>query len=226
MRRFAPRFGALLLETGELAVRILERAQSRFGVRALHMRILRHALAQPAHQEVADQAPCGRHDGGIELRTLRRITLQLVGKARVEPHPLAHDFLLVVALLPALQPVALGVRRPVVRRRQLVLDGCRVEPPMQRVEHVGNVVVELRARQRIGSGYLGIPLRSAAPRFEDLGASLLQMGSECTKLTRNRVVRGHGSVWIRFRGRQQAKRQSRGTNFNDTRSAVACCSLQ
>lgn len=76
------------------------------------------------------------------------VTLELVGKAFVEPDPLSHHFPLVVTLLPPLQPVPFGVGLLILGRAQTLPKTPRPQLALERVQHVGNVVVELRPRQR------------------------------------------------------------------------------
>ena len=119
MCRFAPGFGALLLETRQLPMRVLERQQPGRRVRraanahtATRSRSCPLTRNSDTRRHAVDMTP------RLEVRARGCVALELVGEARVEPNPLAHHFLLVVALLPALQAMALGVGRLVLCRRR------------------------------------------------------------------------------------------------------------
>jgi hypothetical protein len=97
-----------------------------------------HAFRAQRHQ----RAPDVDQRLGVEVRPRLRMALDLVQQHELQVPPFARDFRQVVALLPAVRAVPLaGVALGLVRRAT-VLARPRLERLRERLEDVGQVVVE------------------------------------------------------------------------------------
>ena len=89
---------------------------------------------------------------GSRLWVFMAVVIDLAQQPVMQVAPLADGFVLVVALLPALQAV-LGRAGLLVLERHFLLDGVlRLQPALEGIEYLRNVIGELAAR--------GDPMRS------------------------------------------------------------------
>jgi hypothetical protein len=105
------------------------------------------ALAHAVAAQLRERAARGGHRFGDGLGVRDRERFQLVDEAQVQVAPFPHRLALPVTLLPAMHPVA-------GRAFALVLGGLRpllavagAERSLEGIQHLGNVVEELRARE-------------------------------------------------------------------------------
>jgi hypothetical protein len=145
---------------------VLEVADAGGGLRALQARVLVGTLAHALAAQLRERAPGAREDGRIGVGVPGGEPLQLVHEHELEVVPFAHDLALLVALLPAVPAVAGGTVALVRSGLDAGGEIARAQSLLERLEHLGNVVVELCARQRRGGRELRIGVRRRAPLLE------------------------------------------------------------
>src|SRR5215469_12367818 len=95
------------------------------------------------------------------------VVFELLQYPVLQVPPFADGLALVVPLLPAMHPV-LGGAAPLVFARDLLLEGIAgLQAPLERREHLRDVIVELRAREARGRGELRVGLDRVLPVTQD-----------------------------------------------------------
>ena len=133
------------------------------------------AKAQSWRDAIAAQLrqgqPRKRHDLMRNLGMRCIVFFELGDQAEMQMAPLAHDFLLIVAMVPAMESMV---------SRQFFLDFCRLdsilfassaEIPFEGVEYAGYMIVELRARERACIAKRYVLFHRRAPLFQNAVAS-------------------------------------------------------
>ncbi len=129
------------------------------------LKVLGHTFADARHAQLAPRTARDRHRFDRTLHARARKPLNLIEQRQLQVSPLARYFAQPIALLPALQAMRRGIVPPL-----LVIAWRIVRPRLQfsleQIEHVRNVIVKLRAWQRIGGRQLRVGIGSGAPRLQ------------------------------------------------------------
>src|SRR5665213_67361 len=174
--------GALLLEGLHLLHCLFQVTHVAHGFDLLQVEILRRAFAGTFGADLDPRTPGGGHHAFVELGVRRRVAFQLVGHAQLQPAPLPAHFAQVVALLPALQ----AVRGRVVLVRFLERAQLPAGDDQQffavGVQQLGDVIVQLRTRQRGACHHFRIAFDGLAPCLHDRFAARSQVGGQRRQL--------------------------------------------
>jgi len=163
VRRLAPTLGARALHVLHLRDRLFQIAQTRAGLGLLQPQVARHALRGPIAAQARQHPVRSGHGARIGRRAGGGEALDFIEQAHLQMRPLAHRLALIVALLPALQAV-LGRALHALRARRHGFQGrIRAQALLEFSEHGGNVIVELRARERREGAELRIGIESRRP---------------------------------------------------------------
>src|SRR5688572_17689871 len=94
---------------------------------------------------------------------LRTVAFDLLEQTQMQVSPFAHRLALIVALLPAVQTVAGGALFLIPPRLPLLEGPLRAQLKLERIEHIGNVIVELSAGDGGSSGQLRVTVDRCSP---------------------------------------------------------------
>ena len=135
---------------------------------------------------------------------VRRVVFQLVEQHELQVPPLARHFAQPVALLPALQTVRSCILL-LLRVETLWIIRPRLQSSFEDVEHVWNVIVKLRPRQRVGGRQLRISIGGSAPRVQYRRPPLAQVRGDGIQLFVDDLCAGHFGEfrWRRTRDRME-----------------------
>ena len=135
------------------------------GFGLLQVKVLGRAFADASAAQLSQRAPGRGNHARPQAGTLGEIALQFVDQAQVQVPPLAGDFPQVIALLPSLQTVSGRVVVALLDRGGGFRARPRTQTPFVRIELLGDVVVELRARERRGRRQFRVAVDRFAPRL-------------------------------------------------------------
>src|SRR5262245_53851398 len=211
MRGLAPDLRSFRLQSTQVREGLLEIAQAAGRLHLLEPGILRRAFAHPIARELRQLAAGDPPRTGVEVGPRPCGVLEFVDEDEMQVSPLAHQLALAVALLPADQAVANGAFALVFRRLLLFVSMLGAQPAPEGIEHFGDVVVKLRARQRRRGGQLRVRVRRLAPPLEDRVASVAERGRDRGELVVLSLWRSH----LGLRGRRGASVRRRNERIGN-----------
>ena len=184
----APCFRAGAFESVQCSQRLLEVIDVPRRFSLVQTPVLCRAFGDSVRTESHPGAPGGGHHFRRQVGMLCGIAFQFIADAHLQVPPFTNELAQLVALLPALQAVLADA---------IILDGrCAVvgRPELlnavaEAVENSGNVIVELRARERRRDAALTVGIAGRPPGSKDRLATLEQRSRDGAQLLDHGVGR-------------------------------------
>ena len=125
--------------------RAFEIAHPAGGLGLLELRVLVRARAHALGAQLGQRAARNCHRARVDPRPGEAERLELVDEAELQVAPFPHRLALLIALLPAVDAVPRGALALVRGGGRLLGLAARAQGALERVEHLGDVIVELRS---------------------------------------------------------------------------------
>ena len=191
MRGFAQHLDPARLERLERLECLHELALASRRLAPLQLLVLIGALAHAVAAQLRECAPRDGHRFGGGPGVRKRERFQLVDEAEVQVAPFPHRLALPVTLLPAVHPVARRTFALALGGLGPIVTVAGAEHLLEGIQHLGNVVDELRAGQGRGGRELRVRIGRLPPALQQRLAARGEVRGDRVELVPGAFPRCH-----------------------------------